>query len=69
MTSRNLRSALRSIHILIGLFIGTYIYSPWHADPTWTLVARLALIPLVALTGIAMWKQGRLTSLFISRPR
>lgn len=65
MTPRNPGSAVRSILILIRLLI----YSPWHADPTWTLVARLALTPLVALIGIALWKQGRLTTLFISRPR
>ncbi len=64
MTPRSLRTTLRSDHIVIGLFIGTYIYSPWHTDPNWTLAARLAL---ATLTGIAMWKQGRLTALFTRR--
>lgn len=68
MTPRALRTTLRSAHVVIGLFIGTYIYSPWHADPTWTLAARLALVPLIALSGVAMWKQGRLAALFARRP-
>ncbi|MCG6122250.1 MAG: hypothetical protein MEP57_06035 [Microvirga sp.] len=69
MTPRTFRTILRSAHIAIGLFIGAYIYSPWHADPNWTLAARLALIPLITLTGVAMWKQGRLTALFGRNPR
>ena len=64
MNAATLRTTLRWSHIVLGSFLGAYICSPLHLDPTATLVARWALVPLVALTGIAMWKQGKLQRLF-----
>ncbi len=64
MTPTTLRTSLRWSHIGVGVILGVYICSPLHADATATLVARLSLVPVVALTGIAMWKQGVLTRLF-----
>jgi hypothetical protein len=58
------RSLLRWSHIAIGIFLGAYICSPLHLDPTATLIARLLVLPLVGLTGVAMWQQGRFTRLF-----
>jgi hypothetical protein len=64
MSPTKFRSALRCSHIAIGVMLGGYICSPLHLDPTATLIVRLALLPLIGLTGIAMWQQGRLTRLF-----
>lgn len=64
MTPTTLRTSLRWSHIGVGVILGAYICSPLHADATATFVARLSLVPVVALTGIAMWKQGVLTRLF-----
>lgn len=64
MNAASLRATLRWSHIALGSLIGAYICSPLHLDPTATLAARLALVPLVGLTGVAMWKQGKLQKLF-----
>lgn len=60
MTSSVLRTALRWAHLAAGLFIGAYVCSPLHADPTATLIARASLVPILAATGLALWQQGRL---------
>lgn len=60
MTTMTIRRGLRWAHIAAGLIIGAYICSPLHLDATATLVARLSLLPVVALIGIVMWQQGRL---------
>lgn len=57
------RRWLRWSHIAAGLIIGAYVCSPLHADPTATLAARLSLLPVLGLTGLAMWQQGRLSRL------
>lgn len=64
MTPKALRSWLRWTHILVGLVIGAYICSPLHLDPGATVVARLALVPAIAVTGLSLWKQGQLTGIW-----
>lgn len=59
MSPVTLRAVLRWSHIVIGLGLGAYVCSPLHLDPIATLIARLSLVPLITLTGLAMWKQGR----------
>lgn len=56
-----LRQTLRWAHIGEAAFLGIYIYSPLHADPLWTDVARFGVFPLAGLSGVWMWQQARLT--------
>jgi hypothetical protein len=50
-------------YALVGLF-GTYLYSPL-ADSQWTLaLLRYGVFPAMALSGIAIWQQGRLARVF-----
>jgi hypothetical protein len=67
MTAARTRLLLRWSHVAIGVLIGAYVFSPLHADPTATLLARVALIPVVGLTGVAMWQQARLNRLLARR--
>jgi hypothetical protein len=64
MSPTRLRTLLRWSHIAVGALIGGYVCSPLHLDPTATLIARLSLLPLVGLSGAAMWQQGRITRVF-----
>jgi hypothetical protein len=64
MSAASLRAWLRWSHIAVGVFLAVYVCSPLHQDALATLIARVSLIPLVALTGVVMWQQGRLTRLF-----
>ncbi|WP_375573166.1 hypothetical protein ABWH92_06330 [Ahrensia marina] len=63
MTASTLRRTLRWVHIATSLVIGTYLYSPWSSDPTFTAIALYGVFPLMGLSGLAMWQQGRLARL------
>jgi hypothetical protein len=55
---KNPRPLLRYLHLFAGAWIGTFIYSPWGADPLFLAATRFGLVPLVGLTGLALWQQA-----------
>ena len=55
-----LRTILRRSHIVEGIFLATYVYSPFHLNAMWTNIARFIVLPLIALSGIWLWQQGRI---------
>ncbi len=61
MNAVQLRRALRTGHLVVGAILVVYVYSPFHADPLFTGLIRYLAVPAVALSGIAMWQQGRLS--------
>lgn len=63
MSPTGLRHTLRWVHIVTAALIGTYLYSPWSANPVFAAVTLYGVFPLMGLTGIAMWQQGRLARL------
>ncbi|MBB3937285.1 hypothetical protein [Aureimonas phyllosphaerae] len=67
MTSASLRSLVRWFHIGVALVLGTYIYSPLRIDPLWTDIVRFGVIPLATVTGLCLWKQGRIAKLLRRR--
>jgi len=56
-----LRALLRWSHIGVASFLVVYVYSPFHANPVWTDIARFGVLPLVSLSGAWMWQQRRVT--------
>ena len=63
MSPTGLRRTLRWVHIVTAALIGTYLYSPWSADPVFAALTLYGVFPLMGLTGIAMWQQGRIARL------
>ena len=57
MNDRKMRALLRWSHILLGLLLAGYLYTPLHADKLATDVARFLLVPILMVTGAAMWQQ------------
>ncbi len=57
MNDRAMRSWLRWTHVVIGLMLAVYLYTPLHADRLATDVARFLLVPFLMVTGAAMWQQ------------
>src|SRR5206468_8645928 len=49
------RSILRWIHIIFGIPILGYIYSPFEQLPNYAPVVRYVALPLIALSGFWMW--------------
>jgi hypothetical protein len=57
MSDRAMRSWLRWSHVILGLLLAGYLYTPLHADKFATDVARFLLVPILIVTGAAMWQQ------------
>ncbi|WP_152612965.1 hypothetical protein [Tateyamaria sp. ANG-S1] len=64
MTAASFRSSLRWFHVVGGLIVGTYLYSPWSANAAFAVLTLYVVTPALVLSGIAMWKQGVLMRLF-----
>lgn len=50
------RSILRWIHIIFGIPIIGYIYSPFEELPNYAPVVRYVALPVIVLSGLWMWK-------------
>ena len=50
------RAIFRWIHIIFGLPIVGYIYSPFNELPNYAPVVRYVALPAIVLTGLWMWK-------------
>ncbi|YCO01046.1 hypothetical protein ACB087_08465 [Vibrio sp. VNB-15] len=54
------------MHILCALLVGTALYSPMKANDMFMTLTLFVLVPLVAITGVMMWKQGKVMK-FLNR--
>lgn len=56
MTAGTKRSILRGVHMVLGIPIIGYVYSPFEDIPQYAFPTRFIFLPLLVLTGIWMWK-------------
>ena len=61
------RSILRWIHIVLAIPIIGYVYSPFKELPNYAPVVRYIAVPIIALTGLWMWKGHVLRRLISKR--
>jgi hypothetical protein len=66
MNDATRRSIIRWIHIVISIPIIGYIYSPFEAIPDYAPAVRFVFLPVMALSGLWMWK-GHLVRRLLSR--
>jgi len=64
MTAATFRSSLRWFHVVGGLIVGTYLYSPWSENAAFAAVTLYVVTPALVLSGLSMWKQGALMRVF-----
>ncbi|MGB3402682.1 MAG: hypothetical protein WBA77_08320 [Microcoleaceae cyanobacterium] len=66
MRNRNkqIRDQLRLIHILAAFGLGVFIYSPWRSHPAMLMAMSFCIFPMLALTGVWMWKAPQMTRWF-----
>lgn len=64
-----MRAQLRWLHIITGVALGAYIYSPLGENPAFAGAVAYGFCPAVALSGIWMWKGPKLQKLFSGRQR
>ena len=50
------RSIVRWIHLILAIPIIGYIYSPFEEIPNYAPAVRFVFLPLIALSGLWMWK-------------
>ena len=62
------RSILRWIHIIFGIPILGYIYSPFEEIPKYAPAVRFVFLPVIVLSGFWMWK-GHVLRRLISKDR
>ena len=56
MSNATKRSIVRWIHIVLGIPIIGYIYSPFDQIPNYAPVTRFVFVPVLVLSGLWMWK-------------
>jgi hypothetical protein len=68
MSDATKRSIVRWIHLVFAIPIIGYIYSPFKELPNYAPVVRFVAFPVIALSGLWMWK-GHLLRRLISKTR
>ena len=58
------RSIVRWIHLIFAIPIIGYIYSPFKELPNYAPVVRFVAFPVIALSGLWMWKGHLFRRLF-----
>ena len=56
MKAATQRSILRWTHLVLAIPIIGYVYSPFEELPNYAPIVRFVAIPVMALTGLWMWK-------------
>jgi hypothetical protein len=67
MNAATKRSIFRWIHIVFGIPIIGYIYSPFEKIPNYATATRFVFVPVLALSGLLMWKGHVLRRLISKR--
>jgi hypothetical protein len=62
------RLIVRWVHIVCGIPIIGYIYSPFEAIPNYAPATRFVFLPVMLLSGLWMWK-GHLLRRLVSKDR
>jgi hypothetical protein len=68
MTDATKRSIFRWIHLVFAIPIIGDIYSPFKELPNYAPVVRFVAFPVIAVSGLWMWK-GHLVRRLISKTR
>ena len=62
------RIIFRWIHLILAIPVIGYAYSPFENLPDYAPTVRYVAIPVMAVTGLWMWKGHLLRRLFAKRP-
>ena len=64
LTQSKLRVILRWVHIVLGLVLMCYVYSPFHEHRAFQVAVKFLVIPVIAFTGIWVWKFKSFNKIF-----
>ena len=55
------RRILRSCHLIAGIMLALHVYSPLAEVALFATAVQAVIVPLVALSGLWMWQQPRIS--------
>lgn len=64
MTVARLRTIFRWVHIVLGLTLLCYVYSPFHKYIAFQIFVKFAAIPVIVISGLWLWKFNVFNRLF-----
>ncbi len=67
LSQRQVRNVLRFCHLLTGMMLVPFVYSPLGDVAAFEWVVRIALVPLTIITGLSMWHQAKLRKLLAGK--
>ena len=62
MSNKRLRQSLRWLHLIVGVLLIVFVYSPLREVTWYALLMQTLAIPLVSLSGLALWQQPKLSA-------
>lgn len=62
------RVIFRWIHLVLAIPIIGYVYSPFRELPNYAPIVRYIALPVMAVTGLWMWKGHLVRRLFSQKP-
>ncbi|CAN5326960.1 hypothetical protein BH20ACT8_BH20ACT8_21030 [soil metagenome] len=60
MKARTVRTAQRIAHLAAGVTLLAYFYGPLRGDQALRVAVTVVALPLLVLSGVAMWQAPRL---------
>ena len=61
------RTTHRWVHLPLAVAIGVFVYSPLRTEPSAVFAAQAVVFPLLALSGLLMWKGSEVQQWFRGR--
>ena len=67
LSGKQVRDVQRIVHLVSGLLVGAYIYTPLADVSAFSAFVQLVVVPVLVAAGMAMWQMARLRRLFARR--
>ena len=64
MNEAKVRVILRWVHVVLGLAIMCYVYSPFHRFIFFQIIVKFVIIPVITFTGLWVWKFKQFNKFF-----
>jgi len=64
LRAKKVRIMIRWMHIVFGLIILCYIYSPFHEVVAFQIIMKFGIIPAITFTGLWIWKFKAINRIF-----
>lgn len=63
MSNKQLRTVMRAVHLIVSVLLVALVYSDSLRQSEGFLTLVQVVVPLVVISGIAMWQQAAITKL------